>query len=232
MVAEHRAKKKEMMEKEEKNHFSYKLRATQTDDEKEANKKLQEMKNGFITPFYNITIHDFYENNETLKKSQLYKVLDSMPKGGLHHVHTTAAPHVDLYIEMTYNPVTYYNEREGLFKVFPDHEKEDGYEPCNKLREWFSSPEEYDERLRQQILLTREEQNGLESHDIWGYFQHKFARVGGLGKYAPFFRMLLKSSIEATVAQNIFIVEFRHTTGSLFDEQKTKLTLLQELELI
>ena len=93
-----------------------------------------------------------------------------MPKGGLHHVHTTAAPHVDLYIEMTYNPVTYYNEREGLFKVFPDHEKEDGYEPCNKLREWFSSPEEYDERLRQQILLTREEQNGLESHDIWGYF--------------------------------------------------------------
>ena len=56
--------------------------------------------------------------------------------------------------------------------------------------------------------------------------------MGGLGKYAPFFRMLLKSSIEATVAQNIFIVEFRHTTGSLFDEQKTKLTLLQELELI
>ena len=59
-MAEHRAKKKEMMEKEEKNHFSYKLRATQTDDEKEANKKLQEMKNGFITPFYNIVIHDFY----------------------------------------------------------------------------------------------------------------------------------------------------------------------------
>ena len=53
-----------------------------------------------------------------------------MPKGGLHHVHTTAAPHVDVYIELTYDPATYYNEREGLFKVFPDHAKEDGYEAC------------------------------------------------------------------------------------------------------
>ena len=57
-------------------------------------------------------------------------MLDQMPKGGLHHVHTTAAPHVDVYIELTYDPATYYNEREGLFKVFPDHAKEDGYEPC------------------------------------------------------------------------------------------------------
>ena len=79
------------------------------------------MKNGFVTPVYNITIHDFFEVQEKLMKSQIYKVLDQMPKGALHHVHTTAAPPVDLFIELTYDPVTYYNEREGLFKVFPDH---------------------------------------------------------------------------------------------------------------
>lgn len=147
-------------------------------------------------------------------------------------MHTTAAPHVDVYIELTYDPVTYYNEREGLFKVFPDHQKEDGYEPCTKLREWFTTPEEYDTLLRNDILLTRDEQHGLESHDIWGFFQHKFARVGGLGKYAPFFKKLLKAGIEATVAQNIFIVELRHTTGSLFDSDKKKLSVLEELDLI
>ena len=166
----HRAAKKRMMEAEEKLHFSYDMRATETEDEKLANQKLMELKDGWVTPLYNVTLHDFFEIQEKVMNSQLYKVLDQMPKGALHHVHTSAAPHVDVYIELTYDPVTYYNEREGLFKVFPDHEKEDGFEPCNTLRQWYPTPEEYDERLRQQILLIRDEQFGLESHDIWGYF--------------------------------------------------------------
>ena len=43
-------------------------------------------------------------------------------------MHTTAAPHVDIFVELTYEPETYYNERQGLFKVFqnPDN-KEDGF---------------------------------------------------------------------------------------------------------
>jgi adenosine deaminase CECR1 len=119
-----------MMEEERKLHFSYECQIVQTEDEKLANEKLMKLKTNFVTPLYNITLHDFYEVKPKLEKSQLYSVLDAMPKGGLHHVHTTAAPHVDIYIELTYDPVTYYNEREGLFKVFPDHKKEDGYEPC------------------------------------------------------------------------------------------------------
>lgn len=42
-----------------------------------------------------------------------------MPKGGLHHVHTTAAPSVDFYLKLTYNDSVYFNEREKLFKVAP-----------------------------------------------------------------------------------------------------------------
>ena len=42
-----------------------------------------------------------------------------MPKGGLHHIHTTAAPAVDFYIQLTYNDSVYFNEREKLFKVAP-----------------------------------------------------------------------------------------------------------------
>lgn len=60
-VAEHRAKKAAMMAEEEKFHFSYELRASQTEQEIAANLKLQELKNGLVTPLYNITIHDFYD---------------------------------------------------------------------------------------------------------------------------------------------------------------------------
>ena len=35
-----------------------------------------------------------------------------MPKGGLHHLHTTAAPSVDFYLKLTYNDFVY-------FKVAP-----------------------------------------------------------------------------------------------------------------
>jgi hypothetical protein len=34
------------------------------------------------------------------------------------------------------------------------------------------------------------------------------------------------------INQNIYITEFRHTTGSLFDEKKRKLTVLEELQLM
>ena len=42
-----------------------------------------------------------------------------MPKGGLHHLHTTAAPSVDFYVSLTYNDFVYFNEREKIFKVAP-----------------------------------------------------------------------------------------------------------------
>ena len=42
-----------------------------------------------------------------------------MPKGGLHHIHTTAAPSADFYVKLTYNDFVYFNEREKLFKVVP-----------------------------------------------------------------------------------------------------------------
>ena len=42
-----------------------------------------------------------------------------MPKGGLHHIHTTAAPSADFYVKLTYNDFVYFNEREKLFKVAP-----------------------------------------------------------------------------------------------------------------
>ena len=54
-----------------------------------------------------------------MKDSVLYKVLDTMPKGGLHHLHTTAAPSVDFYLKLTYDESVYFNERERIFRVAP-----------------------------------------------------------------------------------------------------------------
>lgn len=59
------------------------------------------------------------------------------------------------------------------------------------MRKHHKNPKAFDTHLRNEILLTEKEQKGLESHDIWKFFQHKFTRVTELGKYYKFFRTLL-----------------------------------------
>ena len=55
------------------------------------------------------------------------------------------------------------------------------------MREFSPDPAAFDQVLRDEILLTAAQADGLESHDIWKSFQHKFTKVGELGKYVPFF---------------------------------------------
>ena len=63
----------------------------------------------------------------------MFHMLDKMPKGAIHHMHTTASPHIDVYMKLTYDDRVYYNERDNLFKVFPIPGKlnvMDGYLQC------------------------------------------------------------------------------------------------------
>lgn len=101
----------------------------------------------------------------------LYKVLNAMPKGAIHHLHTTAANPIEAYLKLTYDDRVYYNAREGLFKVYPKHEGvADGYLATTTLREFANSPEEFDAEVRKSILLGPEEADDKESHHIWKYF--------------------------------------------------------------
>ena len=71
-----------------------------------------------------------------------------------------------------------------------------------------------------------------EHHVIWKEFQPKFSRVGDLCKYVKFFKILLRSTLEACAKQNIFVVELRHTTGSLFNGNRETVDILDELSII
>lgn len=53
-----------------------------------------------------------------------------------------------------------------------------------------------------------------------------------LGKYHKFFRILLKETIKSCTEQNIFVVELRHISGMLFDDQRKPMGLLEELKII
>lgn len=114
-----------------------------------------------------------------MRNSKLYYILDAMPKGGLHHLHTTAAPSVECYVRLTYNPAVYFNEREKIFKVAPKGLDEDGYLRCVDMRRFYSSPEAYDQKIRDYIRMTPQQCASKEENSVWQHFQHKFSLING-----------------------------------------------------
>lgn len=53
--------------------------------------------------------------------------------------------------------------------------------------------------------------------------------MGELGKFRPFFKEITKTALQACIDQNVYIVEYRHISGMLFDEDKTPLPFIEEL---
>lgn len=231
MLQEHLKRRNKLIQADAQQHFSYDLEASLTDTERQANTKLQQMREQVANNHeLNRAIHSFFDNKVDIERSQLFEVLNKMPKGGLHHIHTSAANPVDAYVKLTYDDRVYYNNRDRLFRVYPKHENvEDGYIQCTQLRDFTT---DFDSEVRQQILLRKDQADGLESHDIWMSFQHKFSKVGELGKFVPFFKQLAREALVSCIAQNVFIVEYRHISGMLFDEDKNQVPFLEELRII
>ena len=48
------------------------------------------------------------------------------------------------------------------------------------MRKFYSSPEAYDQKLRDHIRMTPKECESKESHAIWSHFQHKFTLINGM----------------------------------------------------
>jgi len=134
------------------------LEAGLTDDERKANEKLSELKSELCNPMFNASARNFYEMKPLVEKSKLHNLLLTMPKGAIHHIHTSAAPPADTYMELTREPSVYYNERDALLKVFPKEEQvHDGYMKCETMRNFAKDPAAFDLKLRNKILLTREQ---------------------------------------------------------------------------
>ncbi len=203
-----------------------------TAEEKQAEEKLNKLKGELSDDKYNISIHNFFETRPKLLKSKLYEMLNEMPKGALHHLHTTASPSGDFYMKLTYNDSVYYNEREQLFKVAPKGLHEDGFLRCTDMRKWSKNPDEFDLKIKNLIEMQEHECMSNESHDIWKHFQHRFTLINDIGKYQEFFKKIIHEVLSKCAKQNIFVVELRHMFGMLFDEERKPVPVEEELRII
>ena len=114
-----------------------------------------------------------------MRNSKLYKILSSMPKGGLHHIHSCGSGSVECFLELTKNDIVYFNERERVFKVAPKGNDDDGFVKCNDLRKFHETPADFDNKLREYIRMSPSDCSSKGSSEIWKHFEHKFSLLRG-----------------------------------------------------
>ena len=208
--------------------FSYGLEATLTEEERKADIKLCALRDKIASKDYSCTINKFKELHEFIQQSEIYKAIDLMPKGAIHHIHSTACIPIDAFIEITKEDIVYFNDRTKLLKCYPKPVNIDPhYVKCNDLRK-FQGEEEFDDYLRHLIPLT---DNRPKDRSIWDHFEDKFTLVYDLIKYQPFFKKCIKFGLKKCLEQNVFIIEMRHITGNLFNDEKERISLSEELKM-
>ena len=85
------------------------------------------MRDEIASKDYSCTINEFSEMYEKIADSKLHKALNSMPKGGIHHIHSTATIPVESFLDITREDFVYYNDREKLLKCYPNYKDIDPY---------------------------------------------------------------------------------------------------------
>ena len=149
-------------------HFSAGIELKKIDIQ--AEKKLFKLRDELYAEDPSIVTGYYYDKNKKLQASKLFDALKVMPKPAVHHLHLTAAAPLDYLIRLTYNDYVYYNDREQLFKVSKKGINLEGFQKTTTLRKYWSNSQEFDDYLRDKILLNKNTCACQESHPIWLQF--------------------------------------------------------------
>ena len=70
-----------------------------------------------------------------IQKTDLYKTLQKMPKGGHQHLHLTAGAPIDFLISLTYDDFVYCSDYDGIqIRLFFDNKPSLGFKKCQDIR--------------------------------------------------------------------------------------------------
>jgi hypothetical protein len=174
----------------------------------------------------------FYDKKGTIESSRIFEALNEMPKPACHHLHFTAACPLRYLIKLTYRDHVYYNQKANELKVTKDPSwSEEGYVKCNSLRQYWSSPSDFDKYLEEKIILGPDQIASKETRQIWGDFQYKFSMCLSIYNYYEFFEYILGKVIRSFISQHVVIIEIRHIFKCVFDDKFEIIGIEREMEI-
>ncbi|XP_034827620.1 adenosine deaminase 2-like [Maniola hyperantus] len=208
------------------------------DNEEKANNIIMKLKEkeidcGFVNPqYYNFSKH-FFDYKEEVKNSELFKIIQKMPKGAALHAHGTGILSPDYVLSLTY--------LEDLFVCFEGENiqflfsMETPSSPCKT--EWqlmrdarYSSGnvEKFDAGLKKYftIVIDNPHEVYTDVNAVWSEFQRYFIGTTGLFTYKPVWEKYFYDSLLAFREDNVMYVEIRSVLPELYDLYGTKYDIL------
>lgn len=207
-----------------------------SDAELALDKKLFQMRKQLLAetekqhiPLYN---RSFNEIKPLIEASKLFKVIQTMPKGGLLHTHSGGLANAEWLIETArkYKECYVYAEKDNQKFIFGQLGFfENGKVPKGfvRLDQKLNADPGFKKVLHELLLLKRD--NLCSYTDYWIEFEKRFQRINLLLPYRPFFKEYYLKGFQDLVKDKVQHVEIRYIFDELYDFQHGKYPLEQSI---
>ncbi|MEK6480357.1 hypothetical protein WJR50_22630 [Catalinimonas sp. 4WD22] len=160
--------------------------------------------------------HHFLKSKAHIENTELYQLIQRMPKGGMMHLHGSAGIDfrwlINKAAEMP-NCYVYWEEdnetyTKGQLHFYKESNAPDGFYPTQEV-------DNFEQDMHELLLLDQEVLQ--DSFDIWEEFELIFQRIGGFFNYQPIYAQYHKVMFDSLVADGIQHVELRNFPGGIYD---------------
>ncbi|XP_055842266.1 adenosine deaminase 2-like [Episyrphus balteatus] len=231
-LEEYNKLRSQLVENEESRGFGSKIKLNA--DEVLANKiimaaKTKEFEEGLQVPHLFSPSQHFFTVLEKIRDSELFKLLEAMPKGGVLHAHDTALCSTNYIVNLTYKGdlwVCIDSDQDAKLFLFsktkPANEKGCSWDLTSNVREQ-QGAKKFDEYLRGRLSLYPTKKFD-DVNAAWQEFVKIFGLLSGLLFYAPVWAEYYYQALTEFHADGVMYLEFRTTLPVLYDMDNTVYT--------
>ncbi|KAJ8712737.1 hypothetical protein PYW08_008041 [Mythimna loreyi] len=202
-----------------------------SDSELKANEIIMKLKNdeiehGFIYPNqFNLSKH-FFEYKDEIKKTKLFQIIQSMPKGAVLHAHDTGLLSPDYVLALTYRKNLWFCWKKGepnidfyFSKTTPINPCVTGWELMEEARNASGDIAKFDADLRKHFTIVIDNPNKVytDVNAVWQKFQQCFINTGNLFDYKPVYEQYYYDTLLEFRKDQVMYLELRSTLSNLYD---------------
>ena len=222
-LSDHKKSLIDLMEEDRQLHFASDIQLSE--DEKRLDEKLVALRTqmkayydslGFFPPS-----GSFYKYKEHIEQTDLYHLLRKMPKGGVHHLHSSGA----IDFEWLFNKAITLPEChifwadsndehiKGQLNFFKPGKAPSGYVTARQLH---ASEKNFKREFHDLLTLTAETLK--DSSDVWIDFEAIFQRINSFYYYKPVFKEHLRNLADRLITDGHQHIELREIFwGGLYE---------------
>lgn len=218
-------RRNEVLDAEEKIRMGFV--APMTNEEKMVNERISDIKDaelneGFKNSAKYLASQHFFRVKERIEQSEVFKLIQMMPKGALLHGHNTAMVSSEWFIRnVTYRSgiMMYTTDRNVMRFTFKQPKESNNWRYVADLRKSAANVEAFDKQLEAQInLYTPQPEIDYPDIDVvWKKFQNMFETVRDAIRYYPVYVDYHTQMLQEMVDDNVMYAEIRTGAGELYD---------------